>query len=483
MERNTGLLTRLNTAPLPDIMVVVLLVVMSYLTVKSGVAVGLVVACIPAAVLLLLCLIRNPYWGFMAVFLVNYFVVAAIRYTGIEGWSVIIDIFIALIFISVIVNKVFMDKPKYEFSLMNGLVVASLIWMAYCSLEILNPRAQVDAWLLSRGLVTYMLVMVVITFLTVRDMGKVDSLLMVLSILTLMGVAKAAIQQFVGFDNVEKMLLASGMYKTHLLNSGTRYFSFYASAGIFGVVMGHAMVLYSILALYTKGRGKKIYFLLVAAAACYGLIISGTRGALAVPAVGYLLFVILSKRFRVMISMVVAMVAVYMFLTMTTIGQGNAFVRRMRTAFDPNEPSLVVRRENQKLFGEYLADKPFGEGLGLSGVEAQSTSFRYTTTIPTDSWYVKIWVETGIVGLILHISILLYVVLHGAYIVFCKIKDHHLRGVLIALLCGVAGVLVSSYGNMVLGQYPVVVIVYVSMAIVFMGPYFDKKITAAAQIN
>jgi len=39
--------------------------------------------------------------------------------------------------------------------------------------------------------------------------------------------------------------------------------------------------------------------------------------------------------------------AVYIFFAHTTIGQGNAEIRRMRTAFDPNEASLQVRLENQ----------------------------------------------------------------------------------------------------------------------------------------
>mgnify|MGYP006910459374 FL=1 len=49
--------------------------------------------------------------------------------------------------------------------------------------------------------------------------------------------------------------------------------------------------------------------------------------------------------------------------------------------------------------------KPFGEGLGLSGDRAgERISKRFTTSIPTDSWYVKIWVETGAVGLTLYLA-------------------------------------------------------------------------------
>jgi hypothetical protein len=38
----------------------------------------------------------------------------------------------------------------------------------------------------------------------------------------------------------------------------------------------------------------------------------------------------------------------FVFFKYTTIAQGNAQVRRMRTAFDPNDASLQVRLDNQK---------------------------------------------------------------------------------------------------------------------------------------
>ena len=59
-------------------------------------------------------------------------------------------------------------------------------------------------------------------------------------------------------------------------------------------------------------------------------------------------------------------------------------IRRMRTAFRPNkDASYLVRKQNQKKLAEYLRNRPFGEGLGLGGVEARRFGSRLTTTIPT----------------------------------------------------------------------------------------------------
>ena len=86
----------------------------------------------------------------------------------------------------------------------------------------------------------------------------------------------------------------------------------------------------------------------MALAGFFGMLISGTRGAIAVPALGGIMLLILKKNLKVLILGAILGIGVYIFFAHTTIGQGNAEIRRMRTAFDPNEPSLMVRLENQK---------------------------------------------------------------------------------------------------------------------------------------
>lgn len=97
-------------------------------------------------------------------------------------------------------------------------------------------------------------------------------------------------------------------------------------------------------------------------------------------------------------------------------------IRRMRTTFRPTEDaSFNVRLDNQKL-AEYLRERPFGEGLGLGGVEAKRFAERATTLIPHDSTYVKIWMETGIVGLTLYLGLLITALLWACFIIMFKVK-------------------------------------------------------------
>ena len=80
-------------------------------------------------------------------------------------------------------------------------------------------------------------------------------------------------------------------------------------------------------------------------------------------------------------------------------------------------------------------------------------SYRFTTTIPHDSWYVKIWVETGIVGLILYLGFLFISIAHGAWIIMFRIKNKELKGLLTGLVA------------------------FTGLALVLKGIYFDAEIS------
>lgn len=91
---------------------------------------------------------------------------------------------------------------------------------------------------------------------------------------------------------------------------------------------------------------------------------------------------------------------------------------------------------------------------------------------PPDSWLVAVWVETGIVGLVL------YLLIHGVLFAWCswllmfRIMNQRLRGLLAAWLCMNAGFFVAAYANDVM-QYPNSIIVYTGFALCIAGPYID----------
>ena len=101
----------------------------------------------------------------------------------------------------------------------------------------------------------------------------------------------------------------------------------------------------------------------------------------------------------------------------------------------------------------------------MSGVENKKFSTRLTTMIPHDSTYVKIWVETGIVGVIFYLGILFFTISYCSYLLLFKIKDKELRGYLSALLCGIFGMLLSAYGNAFWGQFRTNIFAFVGLTL------------------
>lgn len=459
--------------------------IMTVLFIRQELVLGMIVAIFPLIAIGFLFAFDNPYWGMMLLFTENYFIMGMTRYVRISGMGVLTDVLILFILASIIVRTIYNRDVEWKRAL-NGAVLLFSIWFIFCFFEIANPTAITSAWVSSfRSLTFYPLAVIFFTsviFIHYKDFKRI---LILYGIFTLLAVVKMQMQKTFGFDGAEWGWLNEGSNRnTHLLLSGIRYFSFFTDAGNFGSNMGCAMVIFLICVLYTKKHWLRISFAITGIAAMYAMFVSGTRGAIAVPFAGFFLFTILSKKIKIFIFSLLFIVAIFSFFMFTDIGQGNPYIRRMRTAFDPNEPSLMVRFENQKKLAEYIKTRPFGEGIGLSGVEARRFDHkRLTTNIPNDSWYVKVWVETGIIGLLLYLAIQMIIICYGAYNVFFRIKNKELSGYLIAVTCGLFGLMASSYGNAFFGQYPTCILASMIQAFIFISPLYDKEIETSNTTN
>lgn len=457
---------------------------MAFLCVKVDVAAGFGLALIPFVFLVVILILNKPFYGMIMAFFVNYFSIGLIRYIPFIQPGIVFDITLLLVLFSLLVNTAY-SKVEWKKGI-NIASMVSLIWTIYCLLEFFNPEAISNkAWMITvRGVGVYMFVVIFFTSIICRRYKEMRTIILLWGIFTLIATVKALVQKYIGFDSFEKIwLYRDGGATTHIISSGIRYFSFFSDAANFGSAMGHALVVFTGAAFFEKNRRWKIFYFVVAAASLYSMLISGTRASLAVPLAGFAVYVVLSKNSRVFIVCAVALVSAVIFFRFTDIGQGNPTIRRARSAFFPSEDaSFMVRMANQQLLRNYLRGKPFGAGIGHGGVKAKKpTNYSYLSSIPTDSWYVMIWVETGIVGLILNLLIMFSILGYCAYIVFFGVKDKQLRGLLASLLSGVFGIMAASYANEILGQFPTNTLIYMSMAFIIMGKSYDKELSEQSQ--
>ena len=456
------------------------LFLVAQLFLHASLSMSILFSLLPLGFLVLLILLKDPYLAFFLLFTMNYFVMGITRYIpGLKG-GILIDALVLLVFLGLFITS-FNKKLPWD-NLKNGLTTVISIWFLFCILNVLNPQAPLEAWIIGiRRTAFYFFAFPVLTFLLFHRYKDLKIVFLIWSVFVLLAVFKALIQKYIGFDAVERhWLFEQGAARTHILYSGVRYFSFFTDAANFGCAMAFSMVFFSISALYINNKMLKIYFIIVSIFAAYGMLISGTRVAIAIPFVGYALFALLSRNMKVMLSGTLLLAGAFIFLNFTMLGQSNSYIRRMRTALHPTkDASFLVRIENQKKMRAYLADKPFGVGIGTAKAAEYSNS--EVSEIPTDSWLVMVWVETGIVGLLLYLGLIGYVLAKGAHIVLFKIKNKELWGLECAFLAGIVGMFVASYANEVIAQFPNGPIIYMGMAFIFMAEHFDREIEEGKQ--
>lgn len=445
---------------------------------KYGILVAAAFLAVPVGLAFIISVFRKPYWGLLALFIYNYFVMGLTRYFPLPlGTGV--DLLFVLTYVSLLCNTYFTKVEWWRAR--RDLTLLAAVWFAYGLLELFNPLAPtLEAWFYAmRGFSLYFFLTVPLTFILFHRYRDVKLVINLWAVFSLLAAIKGMIQQHIGLDTAEQIWLNEIGNNTHNLITGLRIFSIFTDAGHYGASMGMSLVMYGILAFQVPGWKMRIFYAVVALASLYGMMISGTRGALAVPLAGLGFYIVLSKNVKIIVTGIFLLLGTFVFFKYTTIGEGNYTIRRMRTAFDPKEPSLNTRLRNQRKLAEYLADKPFGGGIGSAG----DWGMRFApdsvlANIPTDSWFVAIWAEQGVVGLTLHLFILFYVLIKASLLVMFRVKNKELALRIKVLLAGIFGIMVASYGNGILGQFPTSIMFYMSQCFVLMSTQMDKELTA-----
>lgn len=433
---------------------------------------------LPLAFMLLVAILERPSTMLYVLFTANYFIMGISRYAPIEGISVFIDIMMVIMVLILFIHSALSQNIHWR-DAFNVLTVVSFIWTVYCILEIMNPTGMIELWVRSRALMYYGLITAICASVVIQEFKHLKFLINLYAAFTIIAILKALMQKFFGFDAFEMDWLESdpASYGTHILITGViRYFSIFTDAGNFGSNMGAAATIFILMSFFVKQKKTKIVYGMIGLGSLLAMFMSGTRGAMIVPMGGLALYVIVSKNYKAIFFGGLTLAVLYVFFAFTYIGEGNMMISRMRTAFRPGkDASFVVRQLNQAKLAEYLKDRPFGEGLGLSGSESLKYTVRLTTKIPNDSWYVKVWVETGVVGITIYSIGLILVLLKCIHTLMFRVKERELFGIMASLLCGVFGLMLSAYGNPFFGQFPTLIMVYMYLAAILKTPKLEQS--------
>ena len=388
--------------------------------------------------------------------------------------GVISDLMLVLLIVAIFLNK------NSEFihweNLRNWFFGLIVIWFLYTFLLLFHPEAPTYiGWLYAIRQISLHFLFLGFICLILVDSKHIETYLIIWFVLSILTTLNGFRQQMF-FLPSEIEWLEAGAKKQHILWGKLRVFSNMFDAGQFGPAQGHVFVTGAILALHTKVFKKRVFYGLAGLLGFIGMMISGTRGSLAVPLFGFLAYFIISKNWKVLSIGFVVLMGAFIFLKYTSIGSNVYAIHRMRTAVNPTEDaSFSVRLMNQRLLYEYMKTKPFGAGVGTTdNVGKLFNPDYFAAQIPTDSYFVKIWVQTGFVGVGIILVIIFYVLFRGGAIIW-KIKDEELRHKLIALYSPLLGIFVASYGNNVLPQLPTNFVVFISIAFIFASERYIRN--------
>lgn len=451
-----------------------------YELINSGFSTFVVICLSPILILAVYALFRWRMSAFWALIFINYFLQmkGAPLPSGLPMslWNEMLELL--LIAIAIVDSR---QNPHFE-KCLNLMLFAILIWFGFCLLELLNNTCDlgidVAAWFTSARLLALQLVWILIVFsIYISTPKKLLVYLRIWALLSLFSAFWTWKQKNIGFTPTEYGWLYYGPGQvTHLLNGGTliRYFSTFSDAANYGCNAAAAGAAFLIIGITSKIKWEKIFYIFVSICVIWGMFQSGTRTAIFCMAAGFMVFVILSKSFKIAIPFGIFFALFMSFLMFTTIGQGNQQIRRMRSAFNKEDASANVRDVNKAAIKKYIRDAPWGIGIGYnpSNIPANN-KYNLLSNIPPDSEYVYIWVHTGIIGISVFIICMLIMWLGACWTVMFKLHSPSLIGIGGGLCSAFIAIQIGAYANQVLYQFPNGLTFFGGLAIVYILPYIE----------
>tara|TARA_R110002050_G_scaffold30928_2_gene79114 strand:+ start:1801 stop:3270 length:1470 start_codon:yes stop_codon:yes gene_type:complete len=452
---------------------VIFAVIAGVLIAKKGVVIAAVFLIIPVVILYFAKFFENPKIGLWSAMVIAYIIPTFGRYAPFQApLGLGVDFFLVMSFIVML----FKYWKKVDFSGAYNIVnFLMILWMAFIVLELANPLAySAAAWFYAmRGIALYQLLIITLCFVLVRDKKDWYTFINLWMWFSLVAAFWGLKQKLFGVDRFEQAWLDQGAATTHLLFGKLRIFGNFTDAGMYGAGMGHAAISAGILFLGPFSLRKRAFYLTVALACAYAMLISGTRGALAVPGAGGILYLIMIRNKRILIAGASIMISAFVFLKYTNIGSGNYDIQRFRTALDSDDPSLNVRLQNREMLSVYLANKPIGTGVGTAGVWGERFSpGTWMASFPTDGLFTRIRAETGRVGHTIYVYSWLFILGFGIWRTW-QYKDKERQYIAMASLSGYAGILAASYGNEVMTQMPEHFTTFIPLTFVFTMKYWN----------
>lgn len=415
--------------------------------------------------------------GLMFTITLSFFLLGVKRVSDDLPLGILMDLLIVVMIFGMFISNI---KNKDWSFLKNKISIMIFIWMLYNVLQAANPSAESFlAYLYTVRSYAGLMTIYFLLMYSIRSVGFMTRIIKLWIVLMTLVMLYGYYQEFVGLQAFEIKWITEdpGRYALLFQAGKFRIFSFFSDPLAYGFSMAFTSLLCFVLSGGPYKRYRKNILKVLGALFLYAMLFSGTRGAYVLPIAGLIFYVVMVQSKKLL---VICFLTGVLCIIVLNIPSSDPNIIRLQSAFHPGEDaSYQVRVRNQAFIQPYIQSHPLGGGLGSVGEWGKKFSpWTALANFPPDSGYVRIATELGWAGLLLFCS-LLFIIFKEGIKDFVRLKDPRLKNYSLAMMTVLFSLVIANFPQEAIGQYPVSILFFVSIAIVSKCRSFDNESHAA----
>lgn len=357
-----------------------------------------------------------------------------------------------------------------------------LIWIYYNLFQVLNPAAESKmAWLFTVRSLAILNLLYFIACYAFTSLDRIKQMLHFIIGLAFFTAIYGLKQEFFGMTTFEKAWLYADPERFQLFFQWgrMRVFSILSDAMTFGIMMAYMGIFCFI---YATAPMKKIWrgFLIFSGIIMFWVsAYSGTRTCFALIPLGFVFYALMTMSRNVAIA---SGIFILMGTGLMLKSTGNAVLYRIQSSFKPSEDASVqIRYFNQQRIRPHIYSHPIGFGPGSTGLWARRfTPDSFLAKFAHDSYYVRLAVEEGWIGLALYMFFL-FTVLRRALFFYLRTKDPTIKALYLAIMTALFMLSVANYPQEAIVQLPTSLVVYIFFAAIVRLKDYDEGYQSAVK--
>lgn len=439
-----------------------------------------IVAGLGGILLMVLCLLY-PVFGFYFTYFISIFISLPEKLMngGVIPTGLIPEYFSYITLVGVITKQEFRKEITRKFW-NHGITIWLVVLLMYYLLEFFNPEMHGKlGWFNFIRKQGSLFAFFYISYCILSSRKAIMQLTYFWIAVSLIEALYACKQQWIGFFSFEYNWLMSDQARIDLfVNWGfTRKFGLLSDPASSGILYASCGTFILILALRSKGFGKRVFLFTAAIVNLLASSYSGTRTATMMIVMGiafYGVMTLYERRTILFMSFCGLMLTAILVVPI----YDNAVINRVRSTFEPsNDNSAIVRDVNRKSVQPYIYRHPIGGGIYTCGnLGMFYNPGHFLSHVPPDSGYMQILMDQGYIGLIMTL-IFYFVILRTGIRHFYRVKDPELKTLYVGNLVFIFCFMAAQISQMAIPMYPSVFYLYSVFAILLKMHYFDTAKT------